>query len=104
MKIASQNNGSMVEGMMKTVARPMMRPNSDSCTISFQFMRTTPAESYSRRPTKASCRLGRRHESNKIIFRQQHMLGRRRQNDAHAGILKVFLTYSMFALVSAITS
>src|SRR4051812_9919597 len=38
MKIASQQSGSMADGMTKTVRMPMTSPKIESCRTSFQFM------------------------------------------------------------------
>jgi hypothetical protein len=37
-KIASQNKGSKFDGITKTVAIPIAKPNMDNWSISFQFM------------------------------------------------------------------
>src|SRR5689334_2885998 len=37
-KIASQNSGSIFDGMTYTVAKPIARPNNDKRRINFQFI------------------------------------------------------------------
>src|SRR5882672_6468594 len=58
-KITTQKRGSMLDGITKTVATPMARPNRDSCKINLRsrvFMCASPLQD--RAVFERECRLG----------------------------------------------